>query len=92
MLKHLTLAEAQANFAALSSLTAQEPIVITEAGKPVMAVIAYEQLMELLETVAVLSDRVLAEQLEPHPPEAPHHPAEPVPPVTWEETKRKFGL
>lgn len=63
MLKHLIINEAQEQLADLPYLVRQEPVMITQNGQPVMAATSYQQLMEMLETLAVLSDRAFASNL-----------------------------
>ena len=42
----------------------REPAVVTQDGKPVLAILNYEQYDALLETLEILSDRTATEQLQ----------------------------
>lgn len=84
-MKTLTATEAREGFAdALADAAYRhERVLVTKQGKPVAALISYEdlQLLEALEEQADIAaaDRALAEQGDE-------------PPVTHEELKRKYGL
>jgi len=63
MPKRLTIAEAQETLPELVSSLATEPAVITKDGKPVMIALNLEQFESLMETMEIMSDRSLMEQL-----------------------------
>ncbi len=63
MSKQFTIAEAQANLPKISRELADEPAIITEDGIPVMAAMSYDRLIELLETLDILSDTAFTAKL-----------------------------
>ena len=63
MPKYLTITEARKNLLNLPDELADEPIIITKHGKPVMVTVSYEQMESLLETLEILEDKEFAAQL-----------------------------
>ena len=63
MPKYLTITEARKNLLNLPDELADEPIIITKHGKPVMVTFSYEQMESLLETLEILEDKEFASQL-----------------------------
>lgn len=57
MSKYLTITEARKQLLTLPEKLADEPIIITKHGKPVMVTISYEQMESLLETLEILEDK-----------------------------------
>jgi len=62
MPKYLTITEARKNLLNLPDELADEPIIITKHGKPVMVTVSYEQMESLLETLE-MSDKEFASKL-----------------------------
>ncbi len=63
MSRYLTITEARKQLLALPEKLADEPIIITKHGKPVMVTISYEQMESLLETLEILEDKEFTTQL-----------------------------
>lgn len=63
MPKKLTIAQAQQELPNLPKEIADEPIVITQDGVPVIAALSYRHLTELLETLDILADTDFVTQL-----------------------------
>lgn len=87
MPKHLTIAEAQQQLLNLPDELADEPIIITRDGQPVMAAISYEQLTSLLETIDILSDSEFSEKLHESIAQAERGET-----IAWEDAKKQLGL
>lgn len=87
MTKYLTISEAQQKFLELPNELTDEPVIITKNGQPVMAAISYDQLTSLLETLDILADSELIEQLRESMAQAVRGET-----VSWEEAKIKLGL
>jgi PHD/YefM family antitoxin component YafN of YafNO toxin-antitoxin module len=64
MTRFLTITETRKQLLALSDQLADEPIVITKHGKPVMVALGYEQYESLLETLEILSHPNLMSKLQ----------------------------
>lgn len=62
-MQYLTLAEAQEQLPNLPTRLNKEPVIITQDGKPAIIALGLEQFESLLETLEILSDRELMEQL-----------------------------
>ncbi len=56
MPKYLTITEARQQMLGLPDELADEPVIITKRGKPVMVVLSYEHFASLVETLDILSD------------------------------------
>ena len=63
MPKYLTLTEARQKLLDLPDEFADEPAIVTECGKPVMAVMSYDKFQSIVGTLDILSDEKLAAQL-----------------------------
>ncbi|MGJ3250024.1 MAG: type II toxin-antitoxin system Phd/YefM family antitoxin [Elainellaceae cyanobacterium] len=60
----LTIQDAQQQLLDLPNQLANEPVIITRDGQPVMAAMSYEQLTSLLETLDILADTDFADLLQ----------------------------
>lgn len=87
MPKRLTIAEAQQQLPSLPEMLSDEPIIITKDGQPVMAAIGYEQLMSLLETLEILSDRAFSDRLQQSIAQAEAGET-----ISWEAAKQQLSL
>lgn len=63
MTRFLTISEARKEFLELPESLQDEPVIITRHGKPVMAALSYEQFESLAETLDILSDAALMNNL-----------------------------
>lgn len=63
MAKYLTISEAQQQLPELSEQLTDEPTIITDKGKPVMITFSIEQFESLVETIEIISNRELIEDL-----------------------------
>ncbi|MEM9509531.1 MAG: type II toxin-antitoxin system Phd/YefM family antitoxin [Cyanobacteria bacterium P01_E01_bin.35] len=86
MSKYLTITEARKNFLNLPDELADEPIIITKHGNPVMVTMSYEQMESLLETLEILADKEFSLQLSTS---IQQHKAGET--VSWEDAKEKLG-
>ncbi|MBE9035325.1 type II toxin-antitoxin system Phd/YefM family antitoxin [aff. Roholtiella sp. LEGE 12411] len=87
MPKYLTITEARRQLLDLPDDLKDQPVIITKHGKPVMAALSFEQFESLLETLAILSDREFAHQLEQSIAQAEQGKT-----ISWKEVKAKLGL
>ncbi|MDF5734414.1 MULTISPECIES: type II toxin-antitoxin system Phd/YefM family antitoxin [unclassified Nostoc] len=87
MLKYLTITEARRQLLELPNELKDEPIIITKHGKPVMAALSFEQFESLLETLAILSDREFAHQLQESISQEKREET-----ISWKEVKAQLGL
>ena len=87
MSKRLTIAEAQQQLPNLVQELTDGPIAIAQDGVPVMAVISYNHLMELLETLDILTDIEFVTKLRQSITQAAEGKT-----VSWENAKAKLGL
>jgi prevent-host-death family protein len=87
MPKYLSITEAQQQLLDLPDELKDEPVIITKQGKPIMAAISIEQFESLLETLAVLSDKDFAHQLQESIAQAERGET-----ISWKEAKSKLGL
>ena len=87
MAKYLTISEAQEKLPELPDELTDDLAIVTKNGQPVMAVISYEQLTSLLETLDILSDSEFANRLKESIAQAERGET-----ISWEEAKRKLGL
>lgn len=87
MAKYLTITEAQAKLPELPDELTDDLAIVTNNGQPVMAVISYEQLTSLLETLDILSDSEFVNRLKESITQANRGET-----ISWEEAKRKLGL
>ena len=85
MSKRLTIAEAQQQLPNLVQELTDGPI--AQDGVPVMAVISYNHLMELLETLDILTDIEFVTKLRQSITQAGEGKT-----VSWENAKAKLGL
>ena len=86
MPKYLTIIEAQQQMQLPDGL-ADELLIITKDGKPVMAALSYEQFESLLETLDILSDSDFSNMLEKSIAQAERGET-----ISWGEAKIKLGL
>ncbi|MEC4893240.1 MAG: type II toxin-antitoxin system Phd/YefM family antitoxin [Oscillatoria sp. PMC 1051.18] len=63
-----------------------EPIIITDQGKPVMVALSYEQYESLVETISILADEEFTNQLKEGIKEDREGKT-----VSWEEAKKQLG-
>ncbi len=87
MLRYLTITEARRQLLDLPDELKDEPVIITKHGKPVMAALSFEQFESLLETLAILSDREFAHQLQESISQGERGET-----ISWKEVKAKLGL
>ena len=87
MSKRLTIAQAQQQLPNLLQELTDGPIAIAQDGVPVMAVISYNDLTELLETLDILTDIEFVTKLRQSITEAGEGKT-----VSWENAKAKLGL
>ncbi|GAB4178030.1 MAG: type II toxin-antitoxin system Phd/YefM family antitoxin [Coleofasciculaceae cyanobacterium] len=87
MSKYLTITEAQQQMLALPDKLADEPVIITKQGKPVMVALSYEQFASLLETLEILADSEFAHRLQESIAQAERGET-----ISWEAAKAKLGL
>jgi len=87
MPKRLTIAEAQQQLPQLPNELADEPIIITQDGQPVMAAMSYEQLTSLLETLDILSDQEFVSDLRQSILEAERGET-----ISWDEVQKRLDL
>jgi prevent-host-death family protein len=86
MAKYLTITEARKKLLGLPDELADEPIIITKRGKPVMVTISYEQMESLLETLEILGDREFSTQLKEGIQQDKEGKT-----ISWSEAKAKLG-
>ncbi|MBD2580267.1 type II toxin-antitoxin system Phd/YefM family antitoxin [Oscillatoria sp. FACHB-1406] len=87
MSKQLTIAQAQQQLPNLPEELEREPILIAQNGVPVMAVISYRHLTELLETLDILSDSEFVTKLRHSITQASEGKT-----VPWEDAKAQLKL
>lgn len=87
MPKYLTITEARRQLLDLPDELKDEPAIITKHGKPVMAALSFEQFESLLETLEILSERELANQLQESIVQVERGET-----ISWKEAKAKLGL
>lgn len=87
MLKYLTITQARRQLLELPDELKDEPVIITKHGKPVMAALSFEQFESLLETLAILSDREFAHQLQKSISQEEREET-----ISWKEAKAQLGL
>lgn len=86
MAKYLTITEARKQLLGLPEEVADEPVIITKHGKPVMVTISYEQMESLLETIEILEDKEFSTQLKESLQQDKERQT-----VSWLEAKEKLG-
>jgi PHD/YefM family antitoxin component YafN of YafNO toxin-antitoxin module len=64
MSKYLTIAQAKEQFLNLPDELTNEPVIITQNGKPVMVTFSDEHIESLLETLEILNDQEIASLLD----------------------------
>ncbi len=64
MSKYLSIKEAKNKREELPSQLNDEPIIITQEGKPVMMAISYEQYESIMETLSILTEQTFANKLQ----------------------------
>ena len=87
MPKYLTITEARQQMLGLPDKLADEPMIITKRGKPVMVALSYEHFASLLETLDILSDSKFANRLKESIAQADQGKI-----ITWEEAKAQLRL
>lgn len=87
MPKYLTITEARRQLLDLPDKLKDEAVIITKHGKPVMAALSFEQFESLLETLAILSERDFAHQLQQSIAQGERGET-----ISWKEAKAKLGL
>lgn len=63
MSKLISISESRNQLLQLPEQLGDEPVIVTNQGLPVMVAISYEQYISMLETMEILSDSELKEQL-----------------------------
>lgn len=86
MSQYLTIAEAQDRLLDLPNQLSQEPVIITQDGKPVMVTFSYEQIKSLLETLEILNDPDMAPLLDQAIQEDQSNNT-----ISWEEAQAQLG-
>jgi PHD/YefM family antitoxin component YafN of YafNO toxin-antitoxin module len=86
MSQYLTIAEAQDRLLDLPNQLSQEPVIITQDGKPVMVTFSYEQIESLLETLEILNDSDMAPLLDQAIQEDQNNKT-----ISWEEAQTQLG-
>lgn len=87
MPKYLTITEARQQMLGLPEQLADEPMIITKRGKPVMVALSYEHFASLLETLDILSDSKFANRLQESIAQANQGKT-----ISWEEAKARLAL
>ncbi len=87
MPKYLTITEARQQMLGLPDELADEPVIITKRGKPVMVALSYEHFASLIETLDILSDSEFANRLKESMTQADQGKT-----ISWEEAKVQLGL
>ncbi len=87
MLKYLTIDEAQEQLLELAEQLTNQWAIVTKNELPVLAVISYDLLLSILETLDILSDPEFANQLQESIAQAERGET-----ISWEEAKIKLGL
>lgn len=87
MSKRLTITQAQQQLPNLPKELTDEPIIITEDGVPVMAAMSYTHLIQLLETLDILTDIEFVTKLRQSITQAVEGNT-----ISWENAKAKLGL
>ncbi|NJN89410.1 MAG: prevent-host-death protein [Leptolyngbyaceae cyanobacterium SL_5_14] len=87
MPKRLTIAQAQQQLPNLPGEPADEPIIITQDGVPVIAALSYTHLTELLETLDILTDTEFVTRLRQSIVQSEQGNT-----ISWEEAKAQLGL
>jgi antitoxin YefM len=86
MPKYLTITEARKNLLNLPEELRDEPIIITNQGKPVMVTISYEQMESLWETLSILEDKEFSSQLSASIQQDKAGES-----ISWDDAKEKLG-
>lgn len=87
MSKYLSLKEAKNQLEELPSQLDDEPIIITQEGKPVMTAISYEQYESIMETLSILTDQTFAHKLQQSILQMQRGET-----ISWENAKAKLGI
>ncbi|MDX2217297.1 MAG: hypothetical protein SFY66_28780 [Oculatellaceae cyanobacterium bins.114] len=87
MPKRLTMAQAQQQLPNLPNELTDEPIIITQDGVPVMAALSYKHLIELFETLDILTDTEFVTKLRQSILQAQQSNT-----ISWENAKAQLGL
>jgi antitoxin YefM len=87
MSKYLSIKEAKNKFEELPLELIDEPIIITQEGKPVMTAISYEQFESMIETLSILADQTFAHKLQESILQAERGET-----ISWEEAKAQLGI
>ena len=87
MPKYLTIAEAQQQLSELSNQLHDEPVIITQDGKPVMITFGLEQFESLIETIEIIADQEFMTELKQGIQEAEQGET-----ITLEELKADLGF
>jgi PHD/YefM family antitoxin component YafN of YafNO toxin-antitoxin module len=86
MSKYLTIAQAKEQFLNLPDELTNEPVIITQNGKPVMVTFSDEHIESLLETLEILNDQEIASLLDEAIQQ--DHTGET---INWEDAKLQLG-
>ncbi|MBZ8182788.1 type II toxin-antitoxin system Phd/YefM family antitoxin [Oscillatoria salina] len=86
MSEFINLASERQRLLELPEKLDNEPIIITDQGKPVMVALRYEQYESLIETINILADEEFANQLKKGIKEDREGKT-----VSWEEAKKQLG-
>ena len=86
MPKYLTITEARQQMLGLPDELADEPVIITRRGKPVMVALSYEHFASLVETLDILSNSEFVNRLQESIAQADRGKT-----ISWEEVKTRLG-
>lgn len=87
MLQQLTIAQAQQRLPLMAEDLNDEPIIITQNGVPVIAALSYQHLLELVETLDILTDTEFVTQLRQSLVQAEQNLT-----IDWDDAKAQLGL
>lgn len=87
MPRYLTVTEARQQMLGLPDKLADEPIIVTKRGKPVMGALSYEHFASLVETLELLSDSEFTHLLQESIAQANRGQT-----ISWEEAKVRLDL
>ena len=87
MPKYLTITEARQQMLGLPDELADEPVIITKRGKPVMVALSYEHFASLVETLDILSNSEFVNRLQESIAQANGGKT-----ISWEEAKTQLSM
>ena len=87
MPKYLTITEARQQMLGLPDELADEPVIITKRGRPVMVALSYEHFASLVETLDILSNSEFANRLQESIAQTIGGET-----ISWEEAKTRLSM